>query len=61
MLDILLTALALALIIEGLLPALFPNKWRNYVQRLAKESPQSIRQVGLTVVVMGVILLWLVT
>ena len=43
----LLTALAIALIIEGLIPALFPNKWRAYVLKLANESIGSIRQLSL--------------
>ena len=30
-LELLMTGLALALIIEGLMPALFPNRWRNYI------------------------------
>jgi len=56
--DILLTAIALALIIEGLIPALFPNKWRAYVLKLAEESPQAIRSIGITVVIVGLLILW---
>ena len=58
-LQLLLTALALALIIEGLIPALFPNKWRAYVLKLAEETPQSIRSIGLTIIVIGLVILWL--
>ncbi|MDO6445038.1 DUF2065 domain-containing protein [Colwellia sp. 1_MG-2023] len=58
-LQLLLTALALALIIEGLIPALFPNKWRAYVIKLAEETPQSIRSIGITIIVIGLIILWL--
>ncbi len=57
--ELLLTALALALIIEGLIPALFPNKWRAYVLKLAQETPQSIRSLGITIIIIGIILLWL--
>jgi uncharacterized protein len=57
--QLLLTALALALIIEGLVPALFPNKWRAYVLKLAEETPQSIRSIGVTIIVIGLIILWL--
>jgi uncharacterized protein YjeT (DUF2065 family) len=56
----LLMALAIALIIEGLIPALFPNKWRAYVLKLASESISSIRQVGIFLMILGVILLWLI-
>lgn len=57
--DLLITALAIALIIEGLIPALFPNKWRSYVLKLAEETPQSIRTIGITIIVFGAIILWL--
>ena len=43
----LLMAIAIALIIEGLIPALFPNKWRAYVLKLANESVATIRQIGI--------------
>ena len=53
-------AIALAFILEGLAPALFPNKWRAYVRKLAEEEVSTIRTTGLTVIVLGVIILWLV-
>ncbi|WP_085300366.1 DUF2065 domain-containing protein [Cognaticolwellia mytili] len=56
----LLMAIAIALIIEGLIPALFPNKWRAYVLKLAKESIGSIRQIGIFLVLVGFVLLWLI-
>jgi len=55
----LLLALAIALIIEGLIPALFPNKWRAYVLRLANESVSSIRTIGIVVLSIGCVLFWL--
>ena len=58
--EILFTAIALALIIEGLVPALFPNKWRAYVLKLANESVQSIRSLGISIICIGLIILWLV-
>lgn len=57
--EILFSALALALIIEGLIPALFPNKWRAYVLKLADEPIQSIRTIGVVLVAIGLFLLWL--
>ncbi len=56
----LLMAIAIALIIEGLIPALFPNKWRAYVLKLANESIGTIRQIGLFLVFIGLGLLWLI-
>jgi len=55
--DILLLAFGLALVLEGLIPALFPNKWRAYVTKLAQEPVQSIRTIGIVLVVIGAIIL----
>ncbi|MGB2741832.1 MAG: DUF2065 domain-containing protein [Cognaticolwellia sp.] len=60
MLTTLLMALAIALIIEGLIPALFPNKWRAYVLKLANEPVSAVRQIGIFLVLIGVVLLWAV-
>jgi len=59
MANTLFMALAIALIIEGLIPALFPNKWRNYVLKLAQESTSAIRNLGVSLVVVGAFILWL--
>lgn len=56
-LELFITAFGLALVIEGLVPALFPNKWRNYVSKLAAESPSNIRSMGLIVVAIGAFIL----
>jgi len=58
MMEILLPAIALALIIEGLIPALFPNKWKAYVKKLADEDSKSIRQIGFSITIFGTILLY---
>ena len=59
MTETLLLALAIALIIEGLIPALFPNKWRAYVLKLANEPVSSIRSIGIVVLLIGCVILWL--
>ena len=56
-----LIALALAFIIEGLVPALFPNKWQAYVEKLSREPARSIRSMGFIIVLLGCLLLWCVT
>ncbi|QOL26538.1 DUF2065 domain-containing protein [Thalassotalea sp. LPB0316] len=58
-LELLLTALGLALIIEGLVPALFPNKWKAYVAKLGQEPSSSIRNIGLSIMTIGAVLLWM--
>lgn len=60
MLSTFLMAIAIALIIEGLIPALFPNKWQAYVLKIAKEPVGIIRQMGVIVAFFGIILFWLV-
>jgi len=59
MIDTLLTVLGLVLIIEGVAPALFPNKWRAYVLKMAAQSVAEIRNIGLLILTIGAILLWL--
>ena len=59
MTDTLLLALGLVLIIEGLAPALFPNKWRTYLLKLAEQPTTDIRNIGLLVLLLGVMVIWL--
>lgn len=59
MTDTLLLAFGLVLIIEGLAPALFPNKWRNYLLKLAEQPAEDIRNIGLFLLAFGVIVIWL--
>ena len=60
MLSTLLMAFAIALILEGVIPALFPNKWRSYVLKLANEPVNTIRQIGLFLLLIGIMLFWTV-
>jgi uncharacterized protein YjeT (DUF2065 family) len=59
MLDTLLLAFGLVLIIEGLAPALFPNKWRAYLLKLAEQPVADIRNIGLFILLLGIIVIWL--
>ena len=58
--DTLLTALALMLVIEGVLPFLVPGIWRETFRRLTEMSDGQIRFIGLTSMVAGVLLLFMV-
>jgi uncharacterized protein YjeT (DUF2065 family) len=53
----LLMALALMLVIEGLLPFLAPKLWRETFQRLMQLSDGQIRFFGLTSMIAGLVLL----
>lgn len=55
--SILLTAFALMLIIEGVLPFLMPGLWRETFRKLIAMSDGQIRFVGLTSMLAGLLLL----
>ena len=55
--EILLAALALMLVIEGLLPFLSPTSWRSVFERATRMSDGQIRFLGLTSMIAGLVLL----
>jgi uncharacterized protein YjeT (DUF2065 family) len=57
MADLLLGAVALMLVLEGLLPFLSPSRWRSMFERATKLSDGQIRFFGLSSMVVGVVLL----
>lgn len=57
--SILLMAVALMLIIEGVLPFLLPALWRDAFRRLTEMSDGQIRFVGLSSMLAGLLLLFL--
>ena len=57
---IILTAFALMLIIEGILPFLLPTIWRETFRRLTEMSDGQIRFIGLTSMLVGLLLLYIV-
>ena len=54
---LLLMALALMLILEGVLPFLAPNLWRDTFRRITQMSDGQIRFVGLSSMLVGLLLL----
>lgn len=54
----LLTAFALMLVIEGILPFLVPGTWRETFRRLTEMSDGQIRFIGLTSMLAGLLLLY---
>ena len=54
-----LMALALMLILEGVLPFLAPNLWRDTFRRITQMNDGQIRFVGLSSMLVGLALLWL--
>jgi uncharacterized protein YjeT (DUF2065 family) len=54
----LLAALGLAIAIEGILYALFPDGMRRMMERALALPPRTIRATGLIAAVLGVGLVW---
>ena len=57
--DILLAAVALMLVIEGVLPFLSPKSWRAVFERATRMTDGQIRFIGLTSMIAGVAMLLL--
>jgi len=57
--DSLLSALALLLVLEGVLPFLVPGVWRDAFRKLTELSDGQLRFMGLTSMLAGLILLGL--
>ncbi len=57
----LLTAVALVLIIEGLLPGIAPMVWMKVMRDAAKMGSQGIRVAGIASMLAGALLLYFLT
>lgn len=57
MTDLLLGAVALMLVLEGLMPFLSPQSWRSMFERATKMSDGQIRFIGLSSMLIGLALL----
>lgn len=55
----LLSALALVLVIEGIMPFISPKNWRNTMLQAAQLPDKSLRMIGIVSMLLGVILLYL--
>jgi len=53
-------ALALVMVLEGLIPFISPGGYRNMVQQMAAMPQQSLRGIGLALMIVGLLLLYLV-
>ena len=54
------TAFALYVVIEGMIPFIGPNRFRQAVVQIAKLSDNHLRATGLTVMIAGLVLLFIV-
>ncbi len=58
--DTFLMAIALMLILEGIFPFSFPNAWRETFRKLLQLEDGQIRFVGLSTMLIGLVILYLV-
>ena len=58
--QVLPVAVALVFIIEGMLPFISPNRWRNMLAVAEQMDDKLIRYVGLGSMMFGVLMLYLV-
>lgn len=54
--EVLLSALALVLVLEGLLPLLAPGTWRTAFSRMMELRDGQLRFLGLASIVLGLLL-----
>jgi uncharacterized protein YjeT (DUF2065 family) len=59
--DVLVAAVALMLVIEGILPFTAPKLWRETFKTLTQMSDGQIRFAGLVSMVIGLVILFLAT
>ncbi|MBT5484924.1 DUF2065 domain-containing protein [Gammaproteobacteria bacterium] len=53
-------AFSLMLVIEGIIPFLYPGRWRKLVATLAEISDSSLRLIGLGSMITGIALLYFI-
>ncbi len=57
--DDLFTALALVLVIEGIMPFISPGGWRNTMIQASQLPDKTLRGIGFASMLVGVILLYM--
>ena len=60
MIELLVAAFALMLVIEGILPFTAPQVWRDMFRKIIEMSDGQIRFAGLTSMMAGLVILFLV-
>ncbi len=58
---VLISALALVFIFEGLLPFMFPKFWKNMMSEATRLSEKQLRLIGLSSILLGLALLFFFT
>ena len=61
MTELLVSAFALMLVIEGILPFTAPKLWRETFRRITEMTDGQLRFAGLTSMIVGLVILFLAT
>ncbi|AQS40257.1 MULTISPECIES: DUF2065 domain-containing protein [Shewanella] len=56
-LQLIMLALGIVLVIEGIGPLLFPNRWRAYLKEISNQNQQLLQRLGGGLVTAGIVLL----
>jgi uncharacterized protein YjeT (DUF2065 family) len=54
---VLMLALGIVLLIEGIGPLLFPNKWKHYLKEISEQNQTVLQRLGGALVTAGIVLL----
>lgn len=55
MLDSIFLAICFVLIVEGLMPLLMPDKWKQFLMQMSLQPSHSLRRMGGILVVIGAV------
>jgi uncharacterized protein YjeT (DUF2065 family) len=53
--EVILMAIAMVLIVEGIGPMLFANKWQNFLVQISQQPSNQLRTMGGILVTIGVV------
>lgn len=53
--EVILMAIAMVLIVEGIGPMLFANKWQHFLQQISQQPVTQLRTMGGVLVTTGVV------
>ncbi|MBL4814395.1 DUF2065 domain-containing protein [Shewanella sp.] len=56
-LQLIMLALGIVLVIEGIGPLLFPNRWKAYLKDISNQNQQLLQRLGGGLVTSGIVLL----
>ncbi len=51
-------AIALVMILEGIGPMLFPNRWQEYIKQISRQPVDQLRTMGGVMVTIGCVCLY---